>query len=211
LSKDLDNSLLDYHEKSYIDKLIHSRWDFIYGDAHGIAYLLDPRYMGDGMSLNLKDELEEFIWSYYSLGAEVANEKVKESMFNQYHEFQVTVLKLRESSKSYMYQRLMAGTHKVLDWWAVKDKWPELRKLAMRIFSLVPSGAESERNFSTEGFIHTKLRNRLSADKVAKLNAIKTNAHAFRNYECVNVVDDIDDIDDIEDHETIDSDTEKTI
>jgi hypothetical protein len=73
----------------------------------------------------------------------------------------------------------------------------ELRELAMRIFSLVPSGAESE--LSTEGFIQTKLRNRLSADRVAKLNAIKTNAHAFRNYECVNDVDNIDDIEDIED------------
>ena len=59
-------------------------------------------------------------------------------------------------------------------------------ELSMRIFSLVPSGAESEWNFST------KLRNRLSADKVAKLSA--TNASTFSNYENVYVVDDIESI-----------------
>ena len=69
-------------------------------------------------------------------------------------------------------------------------------------FSLVPSGAESERNVSTEGFIHSKLRNRLSPEKVGKLNAINTKANAFRNYEYVIVVDDITDPD------SIDSDSE---
>jgi hypothetical protein len=73
-------------EKSYLDELIHSRCDFIYGDAHGVAYLLDPRYMGDGMSFNLEDELEEFIWAYYNLGAKVVNEEVKAAMLDQYHD-----------------------------------------------------------------------------------------------------------------------------
>ena len=203
----MDNNLLSNPEKLYLDNLILSRWNFIYGDAHGIAYVLDPRYMGDGMSSNLRDKIEDFVWSYHSLGAQIEDIEMKDIMFCQYSQFQQTVISLRESQKqNYMYQKLMAGTYTVLEWWKVKTAWPELRKLAIRIFSLVPSGAESERNFSTEGFIHSKLRNRLSSEKVAKLNAIKTNSYAFRDYN----LQDVDDIDDAIDESSNADDSDAT-
>jgi hAT family C-terminal dimerisation region len=44
---------------------------------------------------------------------------------------------------------------------------------------LVASSAASERNFSTFGFIHSKIRNCLKGDAVQKLVYIKTNNMQF--------------------------------
>ena len=38
---------VDAEKKAYLVQLVHNRVDFMYGDAHGVAYLLDPRYLGD--------------------------------------------------------------------------------------------------------------------------------------------------------------------
>ena len=53
--------------------------------------------------------------------------------------------------------------------------WPLLQNLAIRVFTMAASSAASERNFSTFGFIHSKLSNCLSPEKVKKLMYIKTN------------------------------------
>ncbi len=50
-----------------------------------------------------------------------------------------------------------------------------------RLFNMATSNAASERNFSTMGFIHSKLRNSLSAKIVEKLVFIKSNMGAFYN------------------------------
>jgi hypothetical protein len=52
-------------EKSYLFKLAKQRFDFMYGDAHGIAYLLDPRYIGDGMLLSFREGIEERIFTHH--------------------------------------------------------------------------------------------------------------------------------------------------
>jgi hAT family C-terminal dimerisation region len=44
---------------------------------------------------------------------------------------------------------------------------------------MATTSAASERNFSTFGFIHSKLRNSLAAEKVIKLVFIKTNYPVF--------------------------------
>jgi hypothetical protein len=48
---------------------------------------------------------------------------------------------------------------------------------------MVTSSAASERNFSTMGFIHTKLRNLLFPKTVEKLVFIKTNLPTFHDYD----------------------------
>mmetsp|Transcript_18749 Transcript_18749/g.18853 ORF Transcript_18749/g.18853 Transcript_18749/m.18853 type:complete len:87 (+) Transcript_18749:543-803(+) len=57
----------------------------------------------------------------------------------------------------------------------------------MKLFSLVTSSASSERNFSTMGYIHNKLRNSLSASTVQKLVYVKTNLPVFYAYENVEI------------------------
>ena len=55
-------------------------------------------------------------------------------------------------------------------------KWPLLKNLAVRIFSLIAKSACVERSNSMMGFIHSKLRSNLGHLKVVKLSYIKSNA-----------------------------------
>jgi hypothetical protein len=55
-------------------------------------------------------------------------------------------------------------------------QFPVLRSVALIVFGMVTSSASSQRNFSTTGFIHSKLRNSLKPENVLKLAYIKTNA-----------------------------------
>ena len=57
------------------------------------------------------------------------------------------------------------------------DKWPLLKNIGTRVFSLIASSACVERSNSTMGFIHSKLRSCLDALKVVKSCYIRSNAH----------------------------------
>ncbi|KAG3164433.1 hypothetical protein PC128_g20138 [Phytophthora cactorum] len=39
-----------------IGQILKERFDFIYGDAHGVAYLLDPRYLGQNMDDGTREQ-----------------------------------------------------------------------------------------------------------------------------------------------------------
>jgi hypothetical protein len=39
----------DTREISYLIHLVESQFKFMYGKAHGLVYLLDPRFIGEGM------------------------------------------------------------------------------------------------------------------------------------------------------------------
>jgi hypothetical protein len=60
-------------------------------------------------------------------------------------------------------------------WGPYSHDWPLLSELALKVFSMATSSAASERNFSTMGFIHSKLRNSLGRETVEKLVYLKTN------------------------------------
>lgn len=69
-----------------------------------------------------------------------------------------------------------------LDYWkSYCDEWPHLKALAVRVFSLAATSASCERNFSLMGFIHSKLRNRLSAIKVQMIAFLMGNYKQLKN------------------------------
>ena len=46
--------------------------DFMYGDAHEVGYILDPRYSGDGMSQQVFNKIEGFISAFPNEGGRSA-------------------------------------------------------------------------------------------------------------------------------------------
>lgn len=60
-------------------------------------------------------------------------------------------------------------------WWSGMCAQKELHKISLRVLSLPASSAASERSFSTHGFIHNKLRNRLDTERAAKIVYIAHN------------------------------------
>lgn len=75
---------------------------------------------------------------------------------------------------------LTKGSKTPLQYW-LNDiaQWPDLQKVAVKLFSMATSSAASERIFSTMGFVHSQLRNSLKPSTVEKLVFIKSNLPAF--------------------------------
>jgi hypothetical protein len=62
----------------------------------------------------------------------------------------------------------------------MKGRYPVLSDVAIRILSIPATSASSERNWSTFGFIHSKLRNRLHEKRVEKIVYIFWNLRILR-------------------------------
>ena len=162
-------------------KLCEKRSNFMNSNAHGISYLLDPKHLGDGVPAPDRERIENLIY-LHPLGVNtVSTTESQEVLFREYIAFRTLAIRMRGGrDHSIMWKNLLAGkTNAFLFWTHHGDQWPQLQKLALQVFSLAASSAASERNFSTFGFMHSKLRNRLGQDAVEKLVYIKTNSAHF--------------------------------
>ena len=169
--------LINESEREYLLNLVKKRMSFMYGDAHGIAYVLDPRYLGMDMTPEQRMDVEEIIYNHPTIGHSTA--ALQEALFVEYTDFRIAALEMRRSD-SLVYRMLSSKKISVLKFWMSRgDTWPTLQSLARRVLSLVASSAASERNFSTFGSIHTRQRNCLSEAAVEKLVYIKTNNLQF--------------------------------
>jgi len=64
LSKLFDSEIITYEEKTYLRQLCKQRYEFLYGESHGLAYLLDPRFIGEKLNFEKKTELENILFSF---------------------------------------------------------------------------------------------------------------------------------------------------
>ena len=177
-----DTKVIDKSESEYIRDLLISRFNFMHSTAHAVSYVLDPRYIGDAISPERRASMEHLLYVQAASKALPGSDlnAAQEDVYAQYTEFKNSWRRVRElaaaGTPSIPFNALMNGKVTVLQWWKNEgENWPLLQPTAIQVFSLAPSSAASERNFSTFGFIHSKLRNSLSPDKVRKLVYIKTN------------------------------------
>ena len=168
-------------ERNYILNLVKDRYLFMEGDSHAISYLLDPRYLGSGMTPERRIHVEELIFNQPISRSQPSTAKSQEDLFSDFTNFRIAAQEMKNQN-TIVYRMVMERKVSVLKFWLSRgDVWPHLQQLAKKIFGLVASSAASERNFSTFGFIHSKLRNSLSAAAVEKLVYIKTNNLQFTN------------------------------
>jgi hypothetical protein len=71
----------------------------------------------------------------------------------------------------FMFHNDVVGSVSPLAWWMAQAKQlnPDMLNLIKMLFTTVASSAGVERIFSTFGFIHSDVRNRLGSEKAAKL------------------------------------------
>ena len=102
-----------------------------------------------------------------------------EALYLQYTKVK-TVTASEMAKNSFRFQLLAKRKKSPLEWWLTDgNDFPDLKKIAIKLFSMAASSAASERNFSTVGFVHSKLRNSLAPQTVEKLVFIKSNIEAF--------------------------------
>ena len=178
---------INTEENEYICNLVQSRFDFMYGHAHGVAYALDPRYLCEGIVIgddgkDFSDVLEDFIVNFPPNDHDEADEARKVQMSKEYVAFRLFAgAQKREGGRRY--KELVEKTISVLDWWQLQGprRWPLLSEIASKVFNMAASSAASERCFSTFSFVHSQLRNSLQDSKVEKLVYIKSNYNYFRD------------------------------
>ncbi|KAE9283859.1 hypothetical protein PR003_g27010 [Phytophthora rubi] len=141
-------------ELKSVEGIITKRFDFVYGDAHGLAYLLDPRFCGDGMDVSTRRSVEKFMSGWF--GEDKADDVLIQPAF--YHGY-VTELKI---STSRQWKLLGEGRLPVFDFWCGLKKFDLLQEITKQLFRCAGSTSAAERNFSTHAFIHSKLRNWLT-------------------------------------------------
>ena len=142
----------------------------MYGAAYGLRYLLDPRYLGQHLLPRVRCNLEELLV------------KTPADVITPVDDDQTATHE--QVASAFRFKLLQRGSKTILQYWLIDGhQWPELRKIAVKLFSIAASTASSERNFSTMGFIHSKLRNALRQGSVEKLVFIKSNLPAFYDHQ----------------------------
>jgi hypothetical protein len=166
-------------EIKYLKQLASNRFEFMYGDAHGMGYLLDPRFVGDGLPAEIRRQVEDLLVSIPEDGKTASTEERKMELHDQLTRYVIAALR-EKNENSIRFKMLQMKRKTPLQFWQSDGTaWPELQKIALNIFTMSTSSASSERNFSTFGFVHSKLRNSLSQESVEKLVFIKTNHRAL--------------------------------
>lgn len=165
-----------YIDNEGIQEKVKKRLDFLMTDSIGLAYILTPVHAAKGNYFG-EDKID-IIGSAreYALKLDPATaEKVSEEMFAF-----VTKMSSMTPKREETVFKMSAKTY----WSAIgRQQFPSLFNIAKSIIEMICSSATSERTWSTFKFIHTRLRNRLTNDRVKKLVFIYTN--------CV-LLDDID-------------------
>ena len=144
------------------------------GDSHAISYLLDPRYLllDSDMTPEYCVEVEELIFNQPASRTEPSTAQSQDALCSDYTNFRIAAQEI-----STVFRMIKERKLSMLKFWLSRGDvvWPNLQKLAKKVFGLVALSAASERNFSKFGFIHSKLRNFLSPEAVEKLVYLKTN------------------------------------
>jgi hAT family C-terminal dimerisation region len=137
-------------------------------------------------------EVEELIFNQPATQTEPSTAQSQDALCSDYTNCQIAAQEMKQQNLT-VYRMIKEWKLSVLKFWLSRgDVWPNLQKLAKKVFGLVASSAASESNCSKFGFIHSKLRHSLSPEAVEKLVYIKTNNVQFisqQNHICKNVDD----------------------
>lgn len=156
-------------DKALISSCVKERLHSIYGDAHGVAYMLDPIYLGVHMDAAKKDEVESFIVSY-------CNSLESAKILSQLEKYKAMVHELKECNSTY-WKMLESGEVRAFDFWIERRQFPQLQQLAWAVFSLPNASTAPSKAFSTQcHFIHSRFHTKLSAEKLQKLTQVYCNA-----------------------------------
>ena len=136
-----------------------NRWqNFLYNPVVIVAYKLNPRYRGSRLNARACDPIIE----KEIIG--LVGEEYRDVILTELAEY---VGKTGGFAPSHLWGDVV---QKPINWWnLMKGRYPVLSDVAIRVLSIPATSAASERNWSTFGFIHSKLRNKLHEKRVEKI------------------------------------------
>lgn len=134
---------------------------------------LDPRCCGDGMDTGTRASVEDLLARWY--GEERADEALPQLTIFFWFVWEYKLAAVRQ------WELIRVGKVSLYDFRCSLSQFPLLMPIALQVMHCSASSAASKRNFSTHGYIHSKLRNRLAPERVKKLAHIYFNARNIRD------------------------------
>lgn len=161
-----------YEGNATIQKKILDRYKFIESPSAGLSFALTPQFAADGVFFN--NDKVDIIGSVYDF-ALAFDEDTAEKVHDEMISYMFFMTNLPENSQ----KTIMRMSSK--SYWSIvgRDKFPNLFKIAKPISEMIASSATAERTWSTFKFIHSRLRNRLTNERVEKLVFLYTNCVIF--------------------------------
>ncbi|ETN16669.1 hypothetical protein PPTG_05827 [Phytophthora nicotianae INRA-310] len=88
-------------ELEYIKKVVTERWQYVLSEAHGLAFLLDPRYIGKSMTRDYREQIEELIFNFPETDQDMGvNEERRRAMTEEYTDY-VMYAKNQRNNRTY--------------------------------------------------------------------------------------------------------------
>lgn len=157
-----------YVNDKTIQEKVKKRLEFLLTDSMGLSFMLDPKQAANGYYFD--EDRTDFMGlaKEFALKMNLENaDKVEEQMFSFVTKMVMMPVKQQE---------IIFGMSAEQYWICIGSKqFEELFKVAKPIMAMICSSATSERTWSTFRFIHSRLRNRLTNERVEKLVFIYTN------------------------------------
>ena len=151
----------------------------MYGDAHGVGYLLDPRYIGSGISQQVSNKIEDFISAFSIEDGSVTSEEEKVAMSQEYTQWKIKAM-MKWSNKLFCF-KILGSWKTILQYWQSDGTQnPTLQHLAIKVFSMPASSTASQQVFSMFGFIHSKLQNSLGLDKEKGWSTLRSKGCSYQ-------------------------------
>ena len=175
-------------ETDYLIKLPENQFKFMYGKAHGLSFLLDTCFIGEDLSATKRAELGNILIESNSNGQpHPIDDTRRELLCLPFTAYMISAIKEKKDN-SFRFKMLLKGCKTPLRYWQSDGAaWPDLQMISIKLFTRATSSAASERNFSTMGLVHIKLRNSSAPQMVQMLTYVKSNYATFAD--CIYVSD----------------------
>ena len=129
-------------------------FQFMFGVAHGLSYVLDPPNLAHGLPTWSCHKLENTLFESPEDKVTPSNASQHELLYMQYTKYFIATSQ-HKNEKLFYYKVLLKGSKIQLEYWLVDEcEWLELQTIATKLFKMATSRATAEQNFSTMGFIY---------------------------------------------------------
>lgn len=157
-----------YENNKTIQDKVKQRLRFLYTESMGLAYMLTPIHAAEGFYFG-EDQTD--IIGYATKLAQKVNAEDVEIVGEEMLSFVTKMSTLSAKQRDVIFK--MSDKN----YWSIigRREFPALYKVAKPIIEMICSSATSERTWSTFKFVHSRLRNRLTNEKVEKLVFLYTN------------------------------------
>ncbi|KAJ8969493.1 hypothetical protein NQ314_001718 [Rhamnusium bicolor] len=173
-SSNLEFTNLTEIEKEQVKQFFQERKEYAIQPIHLAADLLNPRLMGSNLLPNQRISAMKFISDL----AKKMNLTSTGSAMTAMTDLGNYLAKAGFFSESFLWDVL--DETNVVTWWKGFCGHTFLAKIAVRILTMPCTSAATERSFSSQSNIHTNKRNKLTAERAAKLNYVQHNIKLLR-------------------------------